>query len=67
MPASDLHDPEATTATGRKIVELFCPDCDEYSGGGVCRVCERGAGPVFDPPVPEHHKDAATPPTLPGF
>ena len=51
MPASDLHDPEDRDATGVKVKYLYCPDCGLYSGGGVCRVCERGLGD-FVPPVP---------------
>lgn len=44
MPASDLHDPEDRTAAGTKIKYLYCPECGHYSGGGVCRVCERANG-----------------------
>ena len=51
MPASDLRDPEDRDATGTKVRYLYCPDCDEYSGGGVCRVCQRGLGD-WTPPVP---------------
>ena len=51
MPADDLHDPETRTATGTKVRYLYCPDCGRYSGGGVCRPCERGLG-EFTPPVP---------------
>ena len=51
MPASDLHDPEDRDATGVKVKYLYCPDCGHYSGGGVCRVCERAYGD-FRPPAP---------------
>ena len=51
VPASDLHDLEDRTATGVKVRYLYCADCGRYSGGGVCRVCERGRG-EFRPPVP---------------
>ena len=49
MPASDLHDPEDRTATGTRVIYLFCADCDEYSGGGVCRRCEIGLGDFVPP------------------
>ena len=52
MPASDLHDPEDRDATGVKVRYLYCPDCGHFSGGGVCRVCQRGLG-EFVPPAPE--------------
>ena len=52
MPASDLHDPEDRDATGVKVRNLYCPDCGQFSGGGVCRVCVRGLG-EFVPPAPE--------------
>ena len=52
MPASDLHDPEDRDATGVKVRYLYCPDCGRFSGGGVCRVCDRGLG-EFMPPAPE--------------
>ena len=51
MPATDLHDPEDRDATGVKVKYLYCPDCGHYSGGGICRVCERGFGD-FTPPEP---------------
>ena len=34
-------DPADRTATGRWIVDCYCPECSEYSGGGLCRVCSR--------------------------
>ena len=52
MPVSDLRDPEYRDATGTKVRYLYCPDCGYFSGGGVCRVCERGVG-EFVPPAPE--------------
>ena len=52
MPASALKDPEDRTWTGTKVKYLYCPDCGQYSGGGVCRQCERGLG-EFVPPEPE--------------
>ena len=39
------------TAAGRLVKDLYCPGCDQYSGGGICRVCQRGQG-EFTPPVP---------------
>ena len=51
MPASDLHDPNDRDATGALVATLYCPGCDEYSGGGLCRVCRRGTG-EFAPPAP---------------
>lgn len=59
MPASDLHDPDYRDATGTMVKYLYCPECDNFSGGGVCRVCERGCGPTFNPPVPDHHRTPA--------
>lgn len=53
MPASDLKNPEDRTATDVLVRSLYCPECGEYSGGGVCRVCVKGAGPVFVSPEPE--------------
>ena len=44
MPVSDLHDPECRDSTGVKVKYLYCPECGHFSGGGVCRVCERGLG-----------------------
>ena len=32
---------QGTTATGKPIADCFCPSCDEYSGGGLCRLCQR--------------------------
>ena len=52
MPVSDLHDPECRDSTGVKVKYLYCPECGHFSGGGVCRVCERGLG-EFVPPAPE--------------
>ena len=46
MSVSNLKDPEDRTAAGTKVKYLFCPDCGHYSGGGLCRVCERGLGRV---------------------
>ena len=51
MPASDLFDPEDRTATGTKVKYLYCPDYGGYSGGRICRQCQRGYG-VFVPPFP---------------
>ena len=51
MSASELHDPEDRTATGIKVRFLYCPECQQYSGNGLCRVCQRGNG-EFHPPVP---------------
>ena len=52
MPASDLRDPEDRDATGVKVKYLYCPDCGQFSGGGVCRMCGRGLG-EFVPSAPE--------------
>ena len=41
MPASDLHDPHDRDDTGALVATLYCPDCGHYSGGGLCRVCQR--------------------------
>ena len=49
MPASDLKDPEDRDATGAKVRYLYCPDCDHYSGGGLCRRCELGLGDFVPP------------------
>ena len=49
---ADQHDPEDRTATGTKVKYLYCPDCGRYSGGGLCRVCQRGLG-EFVPPKPK--------------
>ena len=43
VPAPAHVDPEARTAAGRLISELYCTSCDEYSGGGPCRQCQRSA------------------------
>ena len=51
MPATDLHNPEDRTSAGTMVRFLYCPDCGHYSGGGICRVCERGYGD-FTPPAP---------------
>ena len=51
MPVSDLHDPEFRGGKGgTKVRYLYCPDCGYFSGGGVCRVCERGVT-EFVPPL----------------
>ena len=49
MPASDLFDPEDRTSAGRKVRYLYCPDCAHYSGGRVCRQCQRGFGQFTAP------------------
>ena len=41
MGAADLRDHDDRTAAGRAVADLYCPRCDEYSGGGLCRRCER--------------------------
>ena len=35
------HAPDAVDATGRLIADCYCPRCDHYSGGGICRMCRR--------------------------
>ena len=35
------HAPDARDATGQLISECYCPRCDHFSGGGLCRVCRR--------------------------
>ena len=42
---------ERRTAAGQLLKDLYCPGCDQYSGGGICRVCQRGQG-EFTPPLP---------------
>lgn len=49
MTIHDLKDPEDRDATGVKVRYLYCPDCGRYSGGGVCRSCERGLGEFAAP------------------
>ena len=41
---------EGTTASGKPIADCFCPLCDEYSGGGICRVCQREIDAGLRPP-----------------
>ena len=41
MPAPAHINREARTGTGRLLVDCYCSSCDEYSGGGLCRVCQR--------------------------
>ena len=57
------HAPDALDATGRLIADCYCPRCDHYSGGGLCRVCRReiaieegNATPTEDssPATPDH-------------
>ena len=38
------HAPDAVDTTGRLIADCYCPRCDHYSGGGLCRVCRREVG-----------------------
>ena len=35
------HAPDAVDATGKLIADCYCPRCDHFSGGGLCRVCKR--------------------------
>ena len=35
------HTLDARDAIGQLISEYYCPRCDYYSGGGLCRVCQR--------------------------
>ena len=35
------HASDARDATGQLISECYCPRCDHFSGGGLCRVCQR--------------------------
>ncbi len=35
------HAPDAVDTTGRLIADCYCPRCDHYSGGGICRMCRR--------------------------
>ena len=35
------HAPDAVDATGKLIADCYCPRCDHFSGGGLCRVCRR--------------------------
>ena len=42
VPATDLVDAHDRTAADLLVVTLYCPGCDGYSGGGLCRRCESG-------------------------
>ena len=35
------HAPDAVDATGKLIADCYCPRCDHFSSGGICRVCRR--------------------------
>ena len=35
------HAPDARDATGKLVADCYCPQCDQFSGGGLCRVCRR--------------------------
>lgn len=35
------HAPDARDATGKLIADCYCPRCDHFSGGGLCRICKR--------------------------
>ena len=35
------HSVDEGDATGKLVSECYCPRCDQYSGGGMCRVCRR--------------------------
>ena len=35
------HAPDARDATGKLVADCYCPQCDHFSGGGLCRVCRR--------------------------
>ncbi len=41
MPATELHDANDRTAAGTPVANLYCHGCGHYSGGGLCRVCQR--------------------------
>ena len=32
------HAPDARDATGKLVADCYCPQCDHFSGGGLCRV-----------------------------
>ena len=49
MPATDLVDAHDRTAAGLLVATLYCPGCDEYSGGGFCRRCESGQSDFISP------------------
>ena len=54
MPAPSDMDPEERTASGSSLVDLYCTGCDAYSGGGLCRQCQREADigiPISTEPV----------------
>ncbi len=36
------HAPNERDATDQLISECYCPRCYHFSGGGLCRICERG-------------------------
>lgn len=50
VPATDLVGAHDRTAAGLLVATLYCPDCDEYSGGGLCRRCESGQTGYVAPP-----------------
>ena len=35
------HAPDAVDATGKLFADCYCPRCDHFSGGGLCRICKR--------------------------
>ena len=35
------HASDARDATGKLIADYYCPRCDHFSGGGLCRICKR--------------------------
>ena len=61
MPASDLKNPDDRTADGTMVKYLYCPECSNYSGGGLCRVCDRANGPKPRLPVPREHDTPPAP------
>ena len=55
------HAPDARNATGQLISECYCPRCDHYSGGGLCRVCRREIAVEEANAAPTEDASTATP------
>ena len=57
------HAPDARDGTGKLIADCYCPRCNHFSGGSLCRICkqevaikerEAAAREEETPPVPAH-------------
>ena len=55
------HAPDAVDATGRLIADFYCPRCDHYSGGGICRMCRREIAIEEANATPSEDSSPATP------